>query len=56
MSAITADSFPEQITLQRRVIGVLSAAQILGGVGVASGAAVGSLLAKDLSSESFAGF
>lgn len=41
--------------LQRRVVRVLALAQICGGIGVASGAAVGSLLASDLSSDSFAG-
>ena len=40
---------------QRRIVGVLAGAQVLGGIGVASGAAVGSLLASDLSSETFAG-
>lgn len=41
--------------IQRRVLTVLALAQILGGVGVASGAAVGALLAADLSSEKFSG-
>jgi len=43
------------IDAQRRVVTVLAGAQILGGIGVAAGAAVGSLLAADLSSEKFAG-
>jgi len=41
--------------IQRRVVSVLALAQVLGGVGVASGAAVGALLAADLSSEKFSG-
>ncbi|MGB3328734.1 MAG: MFS transporter [Thermomicrobiales bacterium] len=41
--------------VQRRVVTVLAAAQVLGGIGVASGAAVGALLAADLSSEKFSG-
>lgn len=41
--------------LQRRVVRVLVLAQICGGIGSASGAAVGSLLAADLSSDAFAG-
>ncbi len=45
----------ETIDAQRRVVAVLAGAQILGGIGVAAGAAVGSLLAADLSSEKFAG-
>src|SRR5215210_8939711 len=40
---------------QRRVVRVLAAAQIFGGVGVAAGAAVGALLAADLSSDEFSG-
>ena len=40
---------------QRRVVLVLALAQVLGGIGVASGAAVGALLAADLSSEKFSG-
>lgn len=42
--------------LQRRVVSTLVLAQIFGGIGVASGAAVGALLATDLASESFSGF
>ncbi|HWV24855.1 MAG TPA: hypothetical protein VNZ58_11760, partial [Thermomicrobiales bacterium] len=42
--------------LQRRIVRVLALAQICGGIGTASGAAVGSLLAADLSSDAFAGF
>ncbi|HQY31509.1 MAG TPA: MFS transporter [Thermomicrobiales bacterium] len=41
---------------QKRILTVLSIAQIFGGVGVASGAAVGALLASDLQSEAFSGF
>lgn len=40
---------------QRHTIKTLSSAQILGGVGVATGATVGALLASELSSESFSG-
>jgi MFS family permease len=48
------DSTPVQ-EVQRRVVRVLAAAQILGGIGVAAGAAVGALLAADLSMESLSG-
>lgn len=41
--------------VQRRVLVVLAAAQVFGGVGVAAGAAVGALLAADLSSDAFSG-
>lgn len=42
--------------VQRRILGTLVGSQMLGGVGVASGIAVGSLLAEDVSgSESLAG-
>ncbi len=40
---------------QRRLVKVLAGAQMLGGVGVATGATVGALLAADLSSESYSG-
>lgn len=40
---------------QQRIVRVLAAAQVLGGVGVASGVAVGALLAADLGSESLSG-
>lgn len=40
---------------QRRVIRVLAASQVLGGIGAAAGAAVGALLAADLASESLSG-
>jgi MFS family permease len=40
---------------QQRVVRVLAAAQVLGGIGVASGAAVGALLAADLATESLSG-
>ena len=43
-----------QIT-QQRIVRVLAAAQVLGGIGVASGAAVGALLAADLATESLSG-
>lgn len=45
----------DQPRVQRRVVGVLAAAQVLGGIGVASGIAVGALLAADLGSESLSG-
>lgn len=41
--------------LQKRIVTTLALAQILGGIGVASGAAVGALLAVDLASEKFSG-
>lgn len=41
--------------LQKRVVTTLALAQILGGIGVAAGAAVGALLAVDLASEKFSG-
>ncbi|MDQ3411038.1 MAG: MFS transporter [Chloroflexota bacterium] len=44
-----------QSDIQRKVVGVLAAAQVLGGVGVATAVAVGVLLATELSSEEFAG-
>jgi len=40
---------------QRRTVRVLAAAQVLGGVGVASGIAVGALLVTELGSESLSG-
>jgi MFS family permease len=40
---------------QKRVVRVLAAAQVLGGIGVAAGAAVGALLAADLATESLSG-
>ena len=40
---------------QRHILKTLAGAQILGGVGVATGATVGALLAAQLSSESFSG-
>jgi MFS family permease len=47
---------PERKPLQRRVIRTLVTAQILSGLGIASGLAVGALLAEDLSgAESLAG-
>lgn len=40
---------------QKRIVRVLAAAQVLGGIGVATGAAVGALLAADLATDSFSG-
>ncbi len=40
---------------QRRTVRVLAAAQVLGGIGVASGVAVGALLIADLGTESLSG-
>ena len=40
---------------QRRVVRVLAASQLLGGIGPAAGAAVGALLAADLATESLSG-
>src|SRR4029078_344999 len=57
MTAPTSPA-PDTSTLgaiQRRIVLVLAAAQVLGGVGVATGAAVGALLAADMSSDSFRG-
>jgi len=46
----------ERIALQRRVLGTLVSTQVLGGVGLSAGAAVGSLLAEDVSgSATYAG-
>jgi MFS family permease len=44
-----------QVALQSRVVKVLAAGQILGGIGVASGASVGAILAADLAGDSFSG-
>jgi MFS family permease len=55
---VTTAPSPETAALgaiQRRVVLVLAAAQIFGGVGTAAGAAVGALLAADLSSDAFSG-
>jgi MFS family permease len=41
--------------VHQRVVRVLAAAQVLGGIGVAAGAAVGALLAADLATESLSG-
>lgn len=41
--------------VQRRTVGVLAAAQVLGGLGTGSVAAVGALLAADLATESLSG-
>ena len=48
-------STDDHAAIQKRIVLVLAAAQIFGGVGVASGAAVGALLAADLASESLSG-
>lgn len=42
-------------SLQRRTVGVLAAAQVLGGIGTGAVAAVGALLAADLATESLSG-
>ncbi len=55
MAAQETIATPPLQDVQRRVVRVLAAAQILGGIGVASGAAVGALLAADLSMESLSG-
>jgi len=44
-----------QAEAQRRVLRVLAASQMLGGIGPAAGAAVGALLAADLATESLSG-
>lgn len=46
---------PEVQQMQKRVVLTLGGAQILGGVGVASGAAVGALLAADMAGDAFSG-
>ena len=46
---------PQGSATQKRIVRVLAAAQILGGIGVATGAAVGALLAADLATDSFSG-
>ena len=43
------------LRLQRRTVRVLAAAQVVAGIGVASGIAVGALLAADLGTESLSG-
>ena len=52
---IEAASGSDVQQVQRRVVRVLATAQILGGIGTAAGAAVGALLAADLSMESLSG-
>lgn len=52
---MSAEVTIERTALQKRVVRTLALAQICGGIGVAAGAAVGSLIATDLASESFAG-
>lgn len=51
---MSTPALPLQET-QQRIVRVLAAAQVLGGIGVASGAAVGALLAADLATESLSG-
>ncbi len=46
---------PEIQGIQKRVVATLAGAQILGGIGVASGAAVGALLAADMAGQAFSG-
>lgn len=54
---MTAPTSLDRATLQRRVVRSLVLSQVLGGVGMASGIAVGALLAEDLSgTEALAGF
>lgn len=56
ISASTTTSMPfDAQATQRHILKTLAGAQILGGVGVATGATVGALLAAQLSSESFSG-
>jgi len=52
MSTISSSA---RVDLQKRIVRILVLAQICGGIGVAAGSAVGSLLAADLSSDAFAG-
>lgn len=52
MSELTS---PSIMRLQKRIVYTLAGAQILGGIGMASGAAVGALLAADLAGDKFAG-
>jgi MFS family permease len=52
----TSAAAPDPHVVQRRTITVLVGSQVLGGIGIASGIAVGSLLAEDISgSAEFAG-
>lgn len=55
MSVRALEQADQYADVQKRIVLVLAAAQVFGGVGVASGAAVGALLAADLSSDSFSG-
>ncbi len=48
-------SAPEIQRAQKRIVGTLAGAQVLGGIGVASGAAVGALLAADMAGDAFSG-
>lgn len=52
---VNAPPPPDLRGLQQRVVRVLAAAQVLGGIGVASGVAVGALLVTDLGTESLSG-
>jgi MFS family permease len=54
-SIVNAEAPLDLQRAQQRVVRVLAGAQVLGGVGVASGIAVGALLAADLGSESLSG-
>lgn len=51
----TAVPVQDQQAVQRRTVYVLASAQVLGGIGVAAGVAVGALLAADLGAESLSG-
>lgn len=46
---------PEIQAAQKRIVATLAGAQVLGGIGVASGAAVGALLAADMAGDAFSG-
>jgi MFS family permease len=52
---VTAPSTVDVHSVQRRTVAVLAGTQVLGGVGVAIGVAVGTLLAAALSTEALAG-
>ncbi|MCO5223541.1 MAG: MFS transporter [Thermomicrobiales bacterium] len=57
VSTVTVDPTETEAiqSIQRRLVNVMAGAQMLGGVGVATGATVGALLAADLSNESVSG-
>ena len=48
-------SAPDIQSQQKRIVATLSGAQILGGIGAASGASVGALLAADMAGDAFSG-